>query len=141
MKHDSVQDYYGKVLQSSSDLKTNACCSPQAMPGYLKGILSKLHGDVLTRYYGCGLIAPQALTGARVLDLGCGAGRDVYALSAMVGEDGLVVGVDMTPEQLAVAREHQEFHREAFGHGRINTEFHEGYIETLGDLPLEAGGA
>lgn len=139
MKHDSVQDYYGKVLQSSSDLKTNACCSPQAMPGYLKEILSKLHGDVLTRYYGCGLIAPEALNGARVLDLGCGAGRDVYALSAMVGEDGLVVGVDMTPEQLAVAREHQEFHREAFGHARINTEFHEGYIETLGDLPLEAG--
>jgi arsenite methyltransferase len=38
-----------------------------------------------------------------VLDLGCGSGRDVYALAQLVGETGKVVGVDMTEEQLAVA--------------------------------------
>ena len=36
---------------------------------------------------------------SRVLDLGCGSGRDVYLLSALVGERGEVVGVDMTPEK------------------------------------------
>ena len=77
--------------------------------------MAQLHDEVLVRYYGCGLIAPEALKGARVLDLGCGAGRDVYALSQMVGEEGFVVGVDMTDEQLDVARSYQDYHRQAFG--------------------------
>ena len=104
MKHENVQEYYGKTLQSSADLQTNACCEPAEMPGWLKKVLAQLHDEVLMRYYGCGLIASEALKGARVLDLGCGAGRDVYALSQMVGEEGFVVGVDMTDEQLDVAR-------------------------------------
>ncbi len=139
MKHQAVQDYYGKMLQSSNDLQTNACCTPAEMPDWLKAVLSKVHDDVLMRYYGCGLIAPDALKGARILDLGCGAGRDVYALSAMVGDDGLVVGVDMTDEQLDVARAHQDFHRDVFGLSRVNTEFHKGFIEKLDDLPFKAG--
>ena len=75
MKHENVQEYYGKTLQSSADLQTNACCEPAEMPSWLKKILAQLHDEVLMRYYGCGLIAPEALKGARVLDLGCGAGR------------------------------------------------------------------
>ncbi|WP_208347608.1 methyltransferase domain-containing protein [Pseudaestuariivita rosea] len=139
MKHENVQDYYGKVLQSSDDLQTNACCTPAEMPRYLKDVLSKVHDEVLTRYYGCGLIAPTGLKGARILDLGCGAGRDVYALAALVGEEGHVVGVDMTDEQLAVARAHQDYHADRFGYAKPNTEFHKGYIETLDQLPLEPG--
>lgn len=137
MKHESVQDYYGKVLQSSDDLQTNACCTPDEMPEHVKRALSNIHDEVLTRYYGCGLVMPGALEGARVLDLGCGAGRDVYALSQMVGPTGHVVGVDMTPEQLDVARRHQDWHAEKFGFA--NVEFHHGFIEKLDDLPLEAG--
>ncbi|MEX0301824.1 MAG: methyltransferase type 11, partial [Leisingera sp.] len=83
MKHENVQNYYGEVLQGSDDLQTNACCTPDDMPDHVKAVLSKIHDEVLTRYYGCGLIAPEALEGARILDLGCGAGRDVYALSAL----------------------------------------------------------
>lgn len=139
MSHENVQDYYGKVLQGSADLKTNACCEPDEMPDSLKKVLSKVHDEVLTRYYGCGLIAPEELKGARILDLGCGAGRDVYALSQMVGEEGYVVGVDMTEEQLEVARRHQDYHAEAFGYAASNVEFHQGYIEELDKLPLEAG--
>jgi len=139
MKHESVQNYYGEVLQSSADLQTNACCTPDDMPDHLKRILSKLHDEVLTRYYGCGLIAPLDLEGMSILDLGCGAGRDVYALSAMVGETGRVVGVDMTPEQLEVARAHQDYHAEAFGYAASNVEFHHGYIEKLDELDLEPG--
>ncbi|MEW2911732.1 methyltransferase domain-containing protein [Leisingera sp. JC11] len=137
MKHENVQTYYGEVLQGSDDLQTNACCTPDDMPDHVKAVLSKIHDEVLTRYYGCGLIAPEALEGARILDLGCGAGRDVYALSALVGEHGKVVGVDMTPAQLEVARRHQDYHAEAFGYAKSNVEFHHGYIETLEELDLE----
>lgn len=139
MKHDSVQTYYGETLQSSADLQTNACCTPDAMPDHVKKILGQIHDEVLTRYYGCGLIAPEALEGMRVLDLGCGAGRDVYALAAMVGETGQVVGVDMTPAQLDVARAHEAYHAEKFGYAASNVAFHHGYIEKLDELALEPG--
>ena len=82
MKHENVQEYYGKTLHSSADLQTNACCEPAEMPIWLKKILSQLHDEVLMRYYGCGLIAPEALKGARVLDLGCGAASPFEADAA-----------------------------------------------------------
>ena len=105
-----VQAYYGQELQSSADLKTSACCDADAVPAWLKPFLAKVHPDVSSRYYGCGLVCPPLLEGCRILDLGSGSGRDVYLLAQLVGERGEVVGVDMTPEQLAVAREHQAFH-------------------------------
>jgi arsenite methyltransferase len=40
----------------------------------------------------------------RVLDLGCGAGTDTLIAAQMVGPEGRVVGIDMTPEMLAKAR-------------------------------------
>src|SRR5213593_3041219 len=42
--------------------------------------------------------------GERVADLGCGAGTDSLVAAQMVGPDGSVTGIDMTPEMLAKAR-------------------------------------
>jgi arsenite methyltransferase len=74
-----------------------------------------------------------------VLDLGSGSGRDAYALAQLVGPTGEVVGVDMTAEQLAVARAYTEWHRKKFGFKKSNVRFLDGYIESLGDLGLEPG--
>lgn len=137
MNIETVKNYYGKTLQSSSDLKTEACCTPDDMPMYVRRLLSNIHPEVLSKYYGCGLVTPMALEGARVLDLGCGSGRDVYALAQLVGKSGEIVGVDMTPEQLAVAREHAGWHTDKFGFAADNVRFLEGYIEDLGALDLE----
>lgn len=139
MAYDDVKDYYGQVLQGSDDLQTDACCTPDAMPLFVRKVLSAIHPEVLSRYYGCGLVVPEVLEGMHVLDLGCGSGRDCYALSQLVGEHGRVVGVDMTEEQLAVARRHVDYHTEAFGYARPNVSFHEGYIERLDELGLEEG--
>jgi len=135
---EAVRHYYGQELKSSADLRTNACCDADAVPAALRPLLARIHPEVSSRYYGCGLVCPPLLEGCRVLDLGCGAGRDVYLLAQLVGERGEVVGVDMTPEQLAVAREHQAFHAELFG--TDNVRFLEGTIERLEELPLEGGG-
>lgn len=134
--HDIVRQYYGETLCSSRDLQTSACTTDAGLPEYVKPILARVHDEVLSRYYGCGLVLPEALEGLTVLDLGCGAGRDVYLLSKLVGERGRVIGVDMTEEQLAVARRHQEYHRHAFGHAESNVSFLHGYIERLSDLEL-----
>ena len=135
---EDVQDYYGKQLQSSADLQTNACCD-QAPPEHLKPLLAQLHDEVVSRYYGCGLVAPEQLEGMRILDLGSGSGRDAYLLSALVGEHGEVVGVDMTDEQLAVANRHLDYHRDAFGYANSNVRFLKGYIEELDQLDLQDG--
>ncbi len=126
--HELVKDYYGRQLQHSSDLKTSACCDGDQVPDWLKPLLARIHPEVLSRYYGCGLVCPSLLEGS---------GRDVYALAQLVGGRGEVVGVDMTAEQLAVADRHIDFHAEAFGYR--NVRFLQGYIERLDELPLEPG--
>lgn len=127
----SVQNYYGQVLQSSEDLKTNACCTLDAIPMHLRPLLADLHPEVVARYYGCGTPVPPAVEGCTVLDLGCGTGRDCYLLSRLVGETGQVIGVDMTEEQLAIAKEHCDWHAERYGYANSNVEFKLGHIEDL----------
>ncbi len=135
--HDEVKDYYGKQLQNSADLKTDACCDIDQVPAWLKPLLANIHPEVTARYYGCGLVCPVELKGCRILDLGSGAGRDVYALAQMVGPEGEVVGVDMTEEQLAIAEQYREHHASSFGYR--NVRFIKGYIEKLDALGLEEG--
>jgi SAM-dependent methyltransferase len=132
---ESVKAYYGDTLQSTADLKSDACCEIAAPSPAVQTALKNIHPEVSARYYGCGLVAPESIAGARVLDLGCGTGRDVYLLAQLAGADGEVIGVDMTENQLAVAREHQAWHAKRFGYA--NTRFLTGYIEDLGALDLE----
>ena len=129
-----VREYYGQTLQSSQDLKTDACCDASAVPDWLKPLLANIHPEVLSRYYGCGLVCPALLDGCRILDLGSGSGRDVYALAQLVGKEGEIVGVDMTDEQLAVAEQHRLYHSETFGFD--NVRFLKGYLEKLDQLDL-----
>jgi arsenite methyltransferase len=73
-----------------------------------------------------GRLAP----GERVLDLGSGAGTDSLVAAQMVGQQGRVTGVDMTPEMLVKAR------AAAAEMGATNIEFVEGEAELL---PFEDG--
>lgn len=139
MNLQNAQDYYGKVLATSADLRTDACCTAEAPPPAVIDALRNVHEDVRARYYGCGLVAPQAIAGCHVLDLGSGSGQDAYVLAQMVGEAGSVTGIDATPEQLAVARRHEDWHRERFGYAKPNTRFLEGDIEKLLELDLPEG--
>jgi SAM-dependent methyltransferase len=63
--------------------------------------------------------------GERVLDLGSGAGTDSLVAAQMVGEQGHVTGIDMTPEMLAKAR------AAAAELGVSNVEFLEAEAEAL----------
>ncbi len=131
-----VQDYYGRELHTSQDLKTNACCTDD-IPTAHKRILATLESEVLEKYYGCGVCVPSAVEGLTVLDLGSGSGRDVYLLSKLVGEQGHVIGVDMTEQQLAVANRNIAAHTTKFGYAKPNVEFRHGYIEDLAAAGIE----
>jgi SAM-dependent methyltransferase len=81
---------------------------------------------------GCGApIDHLALkAGETVVDLGSGAGIDVFLAADAVGPSGKVIGIDMTPEMLARAR------RNAAKAGVTNAEFREGRLE---ELPIDDG--
>jgi len=64
-----------------------------------------------------------------VLDLGSGAGKDVFLAAQKVGDAGRAIGVDMTPEMLALARKNAVKFFETTG--LANVEFREGAIEHL----------
>ena len=128
----NVREYYGKVLSTSKDLKTSACTAAGAPPPALRAVLRKVPSPVTEKFYGCGAPLPMGIQGLRVLDLGSGSGRDCYAAAALVGEGGNVVGVDMTDEQLAVAREHADAYcTQTLGYSKPNMSFVKGYMEDL----------
>lgn len=136
-KKKAVENYYGKVLESTKDLKTSACCSIESLPENYKQILSNIEPEILEKFYGCGSPIPPLVEGGRVLDLGCGTGRDVYLAAYLAGEDGFVVGVDMTEAQLKVAKKHIANQMQRFGFKRSNVEFKKGYIEDLAKIGIK----
>ena len=133
---ETIKNYYGRVLSGTKDLKTGACCSLEAHPPHHLEILAQIDEEIINRFYGCGSPIPAAIEGCTVLDLGCGTGRDVYLASRLVGQDGYVVGVDMTGEQLDVAVRHRDAQMARFGYSRANVEFHHGQIEDLASFGI-----
>ena len=94
--YEKIADYYGKILKTKHDLKTSACCTLEKLPAYVQEPLKLIEDEIQMKYYGCGTPFPLALSGTKILDLGCGTGRDCFVLSYLAGEKGEVVGVDMT---------------------------------------------
>ena len=119
--------------------KSAPCCAPAPDPSSatyygedvigIKDAYAKLDGhvDEADLGLGCGLPTQYAglAPGQTVVDLGSGAGNDVFIARAAVGEKGRVIGIDMTPEMIAKARENAG--RRGFG----NVEFRLGDIESL----------
>ncbi len=99
--------------------------------------------DALKRHYGgrqfedgftsvCKMLLPAAeLRGKKVLDLCCRRGKGVYKLSAMVGNDGNVLGIDWNPTYLEEARGGMERAWRKSGLARNNMEFRAAYPEDL----------
>ncbi|XP_068607182.1 arsenite methyltransferase [Brachionichthys hirsutus] len=136
--HRDVKDYYGNVLKTASDLKTNVCVAPKRpTPAFVLQALKKVHPEVTERFYGCGMVVPEGLEGCRMLDLGSGSGRDCYILSQLVGEQGHITGIDMTADQVEVAKKHVDYHMKEFGYKKPNVTFVQGFIEALTDVGLE----
>ena len=109
---------------------TASCCNPQDTVSKAIGYSDEELGSIPDRAnlgLGCG--NPTALaslkTGEVVLDLGAGAGIDCFLAAEAVGQDGKVIGVDMTPEMIESAREN------ARKDGYQNVEFRLGEIENL----------
>ena len=102
----SICEKYRKVAISPVGYFTYPTGESSALGlGYPAQIVGTLPADVRARFVGVG--NPFALGAVRpgdaVLDLGCGAGFDAFVAALAVGPTGRVVGVDISPEMLAVA--------------------------------------
>jgi len=127
-----VKEGYGKIaLNGSSCCPESSCCGNSAEAisknvGYTEKDISTVP-DGANLGLGCGNpVAIAALKeGDIVLDLGAGAGFDAFLAASKVGKTGKVIGVDMTPEMVARAKEN------ARKGGHANIEFKLGEIESL----------
>jgi SAM-dependent methyltransferase len=149
----TVTEHYGARARRAADVTTadvipldaigaaDACCTPNGLSeqerDFVKGLytLGEVEGlpeAALEAAAGCG--NPTAIAELRpgevVLDLGSGGGIDCFLAARQVGPQGKVIGVDMTPEMVALAR------RNALEVGATNVEFKLGEIEKL---PLPDG--
>lgn len=140
-----VREHYSEIAQK----QTPSCCGPQAeqaasccgpqtdqAPRRAEGLYSEeelqgLPESVVNSALGCG--NPMAIAelepGEVVLDLGSGGGIDCFLAAERVGETGKVIGVDMTPEMIRLARENTA------KVGLENVEFRLGEME---HLPVES---
>ena len=122
-----LSEFYGKTVQKTEDLIFDACCVAE----YDLALLGPITDEVKARRYGCGSPIPAVLDGCTVLDLGSGAGIDCFIAAQLVGPDGKVIGVDMTDEQLEVARRNIAPIMTNIGFERPNVEFRKGRIEEI----------
>ena len=99
--------------------------------GYPPDDLDRIPSAAIDSFAGVGhfLDLADIAPGETVLDLGSGSGMDSFLASLSAGRDGLVIGVDMTDEQLVKAT------RLAAEAGIDNAEFRQGYIE---EPPVDA---
>lgn len=137
-QRESVKDYYSQITnEQEGEMATQICSlAGQSLPRQIKRIRSKIPKEIKDRFYGCGSPTPDLLEGLTVLDLGCGTGLDVYTLSYLVGEKGRVIGVDMNPDQLAIAQKYQDKMAQKFSYAASNVTFKQGYIEDLESLGI-----
>ncbi|HEX7705016.1 MAG TPA: methyltransferase domain-containing protein [Thermoanaerobaculia bacterium] len=123
-----VREFYGDAAETP---QAALCCPTK----YVDTAVGHIPQDVLDRFYGCG--SPMTSAGIRdgevVLDLGSGAGIDVFIAAKFVGATGKAIGVDMTDRMLAVARENQPRVADALGYDVVD--FREGYLE---QIPVES---
>jgi len=118
----SVRERYAR---GAAAREPELCCPVDYDPRYL----AVIPDEVLERDYGCGDPSRHLRPGETVLDLGSGTGKICFIASQVVGTAGRVIGVDMTPEMLEVAR--RAAPRVAERLGFANVEFRRARIQDL----------
>jgi len=139
---EKVREHYGEIAAkvTGSSGKASCCSGSCSCKGdiietsvlYEGTDLSVLPREAVNASLGCAnpLVFAELKEGETVLDLGSGGGIDVLMASRHVGKSGMVYGLDMTDEMLALANKNKE------KMGVTNVEFIKGYIE---DIPLPDG--
>jgi arsenite methyltransferase len=136
---EKIKERYGKIaltgtetccaptIEFDNNKSGSSCCSSSDSATVIGYDNKELESIPKTSVLGVGCAAPlhhaAAKDGETVVDLGSGAGIDVFLSANKVGQSGKVVGIDMTDEMLEKAT------RNAKENGYTNVEFRKGDIE------------
>lgn len=130
-----VKDKYTDIaLQSIHQYQSSCCggskgCCGSSNYSMFNDSYQKIAGYVADADLGLGCGLPtefaQIKKGDTVIDLGSGAGNDCFVARTLVGEEGLVIGVDMTEAMIALANQN------CGKHGFKNVQFRLGDIENM----------
>ncbi len=129
-----VKEKYGAIAKNSKQGCGCGCSTSNKIVGYtiMQDEYDNLNGYVAEADLGLGCGLPTEFAGIKegdtVVDLGSGAGNDVFVARAIVGDFGKVIGIDMTEEMIDKAK------RNNSKLGYNNVEFKLGDIESM---PLE----
>lgn len=134
-----VKERYAKAIKNNTSCcGSGGCCCGTGTSDLLSmtrgnydgAVLEKTPGQMADQSFGCGNPFTEARIhpGETVLDLGSGAGLDLFLASEMTGPYGRVIGLDMTDEMLETAAENLR--------GLDNVTLVKGYIEAM---PIESG--
>lgn len=125
----SVREFYGQAALAANKDIVNPFAAGQQEVDYIPL-------DSRQRSYGCGspVLDADPVPGETVVDLGSGSGVECFMAAEKVGAQGRVVGVDMTAEMLALARNSKAEVVATLGYD--NVEFRRGFLE---EIPLADG--
>lgn len=137
----AVKESYTKIAEKSETNSQSSCCQPDGSSGKSSCCSDEPDYTAFAEDYtkqkgynpdadlglGCGVPTEfaQIKEGDTVIDLGSGAGNDVFIARAIAGESGRVIGIDMTEAMIEKARKNNE------KLGFKNVEFRLGDIEKL----------
>ena len=114
-----VRERYSEVARGASCC-TDACCPPEEAHLYTIAETKSVPLEAVAASAGCG--NPTGLAslkaGETLVDFGSGGGIDCFLAAQAVGRDGQVIGIDMTPDMVELARSN------ARKLGLPNVEFH-----------------
>lgn len=134
---DLVKNKYGEIAMQSKQQNQSSCCGSTGCCDSIDYSIfcddySQLQGYNPDADLGLGCGLPTEFAGIKkgdwVLDLGSGAGNDVFVARSLTGDSGKVTGLDFTDEMLQKARENNQ------KLGFSNVEFVKGDIE---EMPFE----
>ncbi len=131
-----VKNKYGEIAKNAGSTGCcgpTSCCTPDKNDYTIfQDDYSNLKGYVADADLGLGCGLPTEFAGINkgdtVVDLGSGAGNDVFVSRAIVGDEGKVIGLDMTEAMIEKANKNKE------KLGYTNIEFKFGEIEAM---PIE----
>ena len=123
-----MREFYGAAAEKP---QVDLCCPTK----YDDAAIDHIPQDVLDRFYGCGspMASADIRAGETVVDLGSGAGIDVFIAAKLVGPTGRAIGIDMTDQMLEVARENQPKVAASLGYDVVD--FRKGFLE---EIPVES---